>query len=344
MDRLQPDDLDASARALLGQSGFFSTEAWWRTVWRAGVPPGGTALFGRVGHGEATILLPLLRDASGRLAALTTPYTCLYQPMAGPRADLVQAGRALGRAARFGPGLRLDAMDPDWPGLGALLVGARATAVVPLRFDHFGNWHEDVTGLDWPRYLARRPGALREVIRRRLRDADRNAALAFSLVSGTTEVAAGIAAYEAVYARSWKEPEPFPDFNAELMRQTAGGALRLGLLHLGGVPIAAQMWVVQDGVAAVLKLAHDEAHKALSPGTVLTSRMVMHLLGSGGIAALDFGRGDDAYKRLWAGSRRQRIGIMLASPWHPAGATLIARHLAGKLRRSLSQPRGAAGA
>jgi CelD/BcsL family acetyltransferase involved in cellulose biosynthesis len=119
------------------------------------------------------------------------------------------------------------------------------------------------------------------------------------------------------------------------------------------------MWVVHDGVAAVLKLAHDEAHKALSPGTVLTARMVMHLLGTGeastnevstgetsngGVTTLDFGRGDDPYKRLWASARRQRIGVMLASPWHPAGAALIARHLAGRLRRSLPWGRGATAA
>ncbi len=334
MDLLHPEELDAPARALLGQYGFFSTPAWWRTVWAAGVPPGATALFGRTGRGESTVLVPLLRDAAGRFCALTTPYTCLYQPMAGPAADLRAAGRALGRLARATPGLRLDALDPDWPGLPALVAGARAAGLVPLRFDHFGNWRAGVAGLDWPAYLAARPGALRETARRRLRDAGRNAALAMTVVSGADALEAGIGAYEAVYARSWKEPEPFPRFNAEMMRQTAGGALRLGLLHLAGEPIAAQIWVVHQGVAAVLKLAHDEAHKPLSPGTVLTARMVMHLLAHDDVLSLDFGRGDDPYKQLWANERRQRIGVMLATPWHPGGITLLLRHAAGRLRRA----------
>ena len=68
-------------------------------------------------------------------------------------------------------------------------------------------------------------------------------------------------------ATSWKEPEPFPRFNAELMRQAADvGALRLGVLRHEGQAIAVQLWVVHDGEAAVLKLAHDEAFKPISPG------------------------------------------------------------------------------
>ena len=50
MDLLHPEELDAPARALLGQYGFFSTPAWWRTVWAAGVPPGATATRTRYGN------------------------------------------------------------------------------------------------------------------------------------------------------------------------------------------------------------------------------------------------------------------------------------------------------
>ena len=36
----------------------------------------------------------------------------------------------------------------------------RLTQSELLRFDHFGNWHEDVSGLDLSAYLRDRPGAL----------------------------------------------------------------------------------------------------------------------------------------------------------------------------------------
>ena len=60
----------------------------------------------------------------------------------------------------------------------------------------------------------------------------------------------------------------------------------------------------------MLKLAHDEAFKAHSPGTVLTALMLRHLLDQEHVARIDFGRGDDAYKQGWAVERRQqRIGV-----------------------------------
>jgi hypothetical protein len=324
---------DALPAGLLGGSGFFSTAAWWRTVVAAGVPAGAEAVFAVHGDGDGAVLWPLLRRADGGFEALTNPYTCRYQPAAGERADLHGAGRALARLGRGGGVLRLDALDPDWAGLPAVLAGARAGGMAALRFDHFGNWHEAIAGRDWRGYLAGRPGALRETVRRRLRDAERNPALSFAVLEGAREVEGGIAEYEAVYARSWKEPEPFPDFNAELMRQTAReGTLRLSVLRHAGVAIAVQMWIVHDGIAAVLKLAHDEAHKPLSPGTALTAWTLRRLIEGEGVDGIDFGRGDDPYKQLWTSRRRQRIGVVLAAPWHPRGLAVLLRHAGGRLR------------
>ena len=330
------DDLPAAAIGLLGRDGFFSSLAWWRTVWAAGIAPGGTPLFAMSGDGEDGVLFALLRHADGRIEALTNPYTCLYQPGAGPGADLRAAGAALARLGRGGALVRLDALAPEWPGLAPLLAGARARGMIALRFDHFGNWHEATAGLDWRGYLAERPGALRETVRRRLRDAERDGRLSFEVIAAPEAVEAGIGEYEAVYGRSWKEPEPYPRFNAELMRQAARvGALRLGVLRREGEAIAVQLWVVQDGVAAVLKLAHDEAFKPISPGTVLTAWMIRQLLEAERVSSLDFGRGDDAYKQLWTSARRQRIGVVLVNPWRPAGLAMLLRHGAGRLRREV---------
>ena len=341
VDRL--DDLPDAAVRLLGNDGFFSGIAWWRTVWEAGVPAGGTPLFAWSDDRAGGVLFALLRHADGRVEALTNPYTCLYQPSAAPGADLHAAGAALAGLGRAGALVRLDALAPEWPGLAPLLEGARAGGMVPLRFDHFGNWHEATAGLDWRGYLAKRPGALRETVRRRLRDAERDASLGIEVLVAPDAVAAGIGEYAAVYGRSWKEPEPFPRFNAELMRQAAGaGALRLGVLRQAGQAIAVQLWVVLGGVAAVLKLAHDAAFKPFSPGTVLTAWMIRRLLEVERVDSIDFGRGDDPYKQLWTSARRQRIGVVLANPWRQAGLAMLLRHGAGRLRHALKPPPGAA--
>ena len=62
--------------------------------------------------------------------------------------------------------------------------------------------------------------------------------------------------------------------------------------------------------------------------------MIEAILSEGGIERLDFGRGDDPYKQLWASRRAQRIGVVLACPWRPAGAAALARHAAGVVRRA----------
>ncbi len=325
--------LPPEALAQLGRRGLFSSPAWFAVVEQHAIPPG--ARPGYVLAQDGASVMPVLRTGR-RIDALTTPYTCVYTPAAS-------AAEAFGRLCRAGGISRIDAMPAEWEGHAAFLAGLRAAGLVALPFEHFGNWSEDVTGRDWDAYLASRPGALRETIRRRLRQAERRSDARFEILAAPAEMDRAATVYEDVYARSWKEPEPYPDFNVALMRAMADqGALRLGVWSIGETPVAVQLWVVWDGSAIVLKLAHDEAFKAHSPGTVLTALMLRHLLEQARVGRIDFGRGDDAYKRGWASERRQRIGFLLVNPWHPAGAAALLRHAAGRMRRTLvSGRRGA---
>lgn len=324
------------------QRSFHLGRPWFATVLAEAMPADARALFvlcrsGAAADSPPCVLWPLRTRAGGaRLEALSCLYACLYQPLAVPAAtaaELFAAGQAFGRFCRGWSGLRLDALDAGWPGLPPLLAGMRAAGLAVLRFDHFGNWYEPVAGRSWAEYLAARPGALRETIRRRLGQAGRDRRVGLDMIAGSgAALEAGIAAYETVYAQSWKAREPFPGFSAALMRAAAAtGALRLGLLRLDGRPVAVQYWVVAGGVATLLKLAHDEAARARSPGTVLTAAMIRHLLEREQLAELDFGRGDDAYKALWGSRRRQRIGVLLANPRRPAGLLALGRHALGRL-------------
>lgn len=286
------------------------------------------------------MLLPLLRQ-DGRLASLATPYSLSWQPLIAPGAEpaaLRDAGRALGRLFRYRAPVRLDTLPAEAPGLAPLRAGFADAGLHVLAYDHFGNWHEALPpGTGWDAYLAARPPALRTTIGRKLARARRE--LRFEAVAAPgAALEAGIAAYEAVRAASWKPHEPFPDFDGHVMRATAAaGLLRLGILRAAtdGQPVAAQYWVLDRAGrrATVLKLAHAEAARAGSPGTALTAMMIRGLLEDDGVTELDFGRGDDDYKRLWVGERRQRIGLLLACPLHPAGLAALAMHAAGRLRR-----------
>ena len=339
------DDLPDDARALLDQgSGLFGSEPWWRTVTAHAMAPGWTPSFAVCRLADRPIaIVPMQSDAAAphRLAALTTPYTCLFAPSLAPgltTADSESLFLALGRYWRRAAVTRLDALSTDWPFGSALTEGARRAGLAILRFNHFGNWHETLARPDWEAYLAARSGALRETIRRRLRRTERLTGAAFRLYTGEPEAAAGIAAYESVYGRSWKEPEPFPRFNAALIQATARmGLLRLGVWSIDDTPIAAQFWIREGQCATILKLAHDESRKDLSPGTVLTALMIRHLLEREGVTELDFGRGDDPYKQGWVAERRQRVGVLLVNPWRWAGIAEWARHTAGRLAAIVRQ-------
>ena len=338
-----PDALPDGAQALFGADpalGFQSTRAWYDLVGAAAVPAGS-----RPGYllcteaGQPTALFPLLDGADGARTSLTTPYTTLHQPLVAPGLDDAaqrRAFRAFGRACRAWPTVRLEALDAEWAGLPPLLAGLRDAGLVPLRYDHFGNWHEDVAGRGWNGYLAERPGQLRETIRRKTRACERDGRVGIEVVSDPAALGPAIEAYEAVYARSWKEPEPYPAFGPAMMRAAAAaGVLRVGVLRHEGRPVAAQYWTVSAGRAVVLKLAHDEALKPLSPGTVLTAHLIRQLLEHERVDELDFGRGDDDYKRSWAGRRRQRIGLLVANPLRPGGIVALGRTWLGYARRRL---------
>jgi hypothetical protein len=309
---------------------------WFETIAAHAMPDGARPCFALATDAAGPFgMLALERGAAG-WRALSTPYTTLWAPLLGApdpaRAETL--GRRLGALLRGQAVTRLDALAAESPLLAPFSAGLRAGGLAVRRFDHFGNWHEPVAGLDWAAYLAKRPGSLRETVRRKLARVAREKDCRFEVIAGPDRLEPGIAAYEQVYARSWKEPEPFPRFNAALMRALApGGTLRLGLLWRGATPIAAQFWAVAYGRAIVFKLAHDEAHKPLSPGTVLTAMMLRRLLDEEHVSEIDFGRGDDPYKQLWTSRRRMRIGLLAIDARRPAGLAALAADALGRARR-----------
>ncbi|HEX2943379.1 MAG TPA: GNAT family N-acetyltransferase [Rhodopila sp.] len=332
LEALPPDAL-----ALFDRSAeFFGSRLWWSVVLAHAVPKNASPMLAAVRvAGRYVALLPLLQQPGG-WHSLTPPYSCAFTPAVAAGIDADRALIALARFCRSAAVTRLDCLPAEWVGLSPLRTAAVRAGLRPLSFDHFGNWYEDVGGLDWASYLRLRPGALRETVRRRVRKAESLTNLSFDIFTDPADMDRAVAAYESVYRRSWKAAELFPDFNAALIRATAeAGWLRLGILSNGLEPVAAQFWVVRDKQAVVLKLAHDEAFKAHSPGTVLTAFMLRHLLDREHVARIDFGRGDDSYKQGWASSRRQRVGMLLVNPFRLGGLAAWLRHTGGRARTKL---------
>jgi len=135
-------------------------------------------------------------------------------------------------------------------------------------------------------------------------------------------------------------------FMPGLMRLcAAAGALRLGLVWLHGQPIAAQLWMVHGGRAEVYKLAYDEAFKGYSPGTVLTARLMQHVIEHDKVAEVDYLIGDDAYKTSWMSHRRERWGLVAYNQrsltgmvlWHGAQLKRLVKPWVLRLRAAVSR-------
>jgi len=338
--------LPPSAQALLDRAGadnLFTSRLWFENFIESGMAAGSQPLFflltGK--SGDALALLSCQRQASGNpvVASLTSFYSCDFRPLIAQGADGEKTAFALGRAvAAHLAGeaqARFDSLDSTAPMLTPFLAGLSVPGRALLRYAHFGRWSQDVTGLAYGDYLAARDGALRETIRRKGARLTRDGA-SFHIIEGGDDLETGIADYQTIYAESWKEAEPFPDFQPRLMRALAkAGWLRLAICRIGDRPVAAQIWSLTAGRASVLKLAHDKAFDGLSPGTVLTAFAIRSLMEKNPIATLDFGRGDDAYKQAWTTRRTQHIGVLWTSVYRRPGAVI--RHYLGRSARRFLQ-------
>lgn len=145
-----------------------------------------------------------------------------------------------------------------------------------------------------------------------------------------------IADFLAVYAASWKNPEPFPEFIPELCRLAAGqGWLRLGIMRVADQPAAAQLWLVHAGKAYIFKLAYDERYSKYSAGSILTAEMMRRIIDIDHCRAIDFCTGDDAYKKDWMNQRCSLLGLIAFNPRSVRGITAAFRHFGGKLLKRL---------
>lgn len=287
--------------------------------------------------GEPVAALPTVarRDRFGwQTAALGNYYTSLYAPVFGPGsqgADLAPLIRAVRRTRPGAGALVFAPMDPDSHAFRSLRSGLRAAGLVAFDYFCFGNWYLPCDGVAWPGYLASRPSDLRNTLKRKAKKLEADGGT-FEVVADGPDVEAGIAAFGQVYASSWKQPEPYPGFVPGLIETCRRrGWLRLGVVRLGGRPIAAQLWIVAHGRAEIYKLAYDEAFKRYSAGSLLTAHLMRHVLEHDRVAEVDYLIGDDPYKETWMTHRRERRGLIAYDPRRIGGLAGLAVEVAGRI-------------
>jgi Acetyltransferase (GNAT) domain len=321
------DDLDAAAADARGEldrsPSLFDRLGWFRLV-EAHCPPPGRPLVACSRDGARAAWL-FLSDRGGCGQALRCWYSLRFG-LIGDSEGAEPIARALRKRLHR---LEIFPLENPEPLRGAFRRAGWATFVAPAT----ASWRIATDGQDFDAYWAARPGKLRSTAQRKAKAAG----LDIEIHRAFDESA--WAAYESVYAASWKPEEGSPAFLRALAeREGAGGMLRLGIARKDGIPLAAQLWLVEDGTAWIHKLAYREDSKSLSPGTVLSMAMFRAALDEDKVKRIDYGTGDEPYKRDWMGERAtlwRLEAFNLRSPRGLAGAARAA--LSALVRRARSR-------
>jgi CelD/BcsL family acetyltransferase involved in cellulose biosynthesis len=324
----------------------FTAPDWFATLEAACPAPGAEPLLLEATDRHGSTLLAMRRRGHGRVESLSNYYAAQFDPASTDEASAVRHAPLFADwLARQRAGtLRLHPLTPDTAFWRAFTAALKQRGYWVDHYFTFGNWYHPCEGDDWARYLATRPSRLRHTIVRSRRKAAATPGFRMRVLEASAtpeQVAAAVQDFKTVYARSWKKPEPYPSFIGDLCTFAhRRGWLRIGLCHLDGEPVAAQIWLVTAGVASIFKLAYDERHASRGVGTLVSAALSEHVLDIDRVAQIDFLAGDDPYKAEWMARRRERHGIVAFNPLTLTGLADAALHYGARLMRRPSRRDG----
>lgn len=304
--------------------GPFARIGWFKLLEDTGAQP----LVALVRDGEQALALPLIESAGG-LEPLTNWYAFTWSSLVTPGADRDALLETLARdlATRASRVNLTKLADEDVTTFERAF--RRAGWIVLCEADH-ANHVLSLGGRSFAGYLATRPGALRTTLKRKAGKVAVEVLTSFD--------ADAWEAYEQVYGESWKPEEGDPALLRSFAEaEGAAGRLRLGIARHEGAVVAAQFWTVEDGTAYIHKLAHLERARPLSAGTTLSAALFEHVIDRDRVEWVDFGTGDDRYKRDWMEQVRPRWRLTCLRPSSPRNWPALAGALVRKL---VSRPRG----
>ncbi len=248
-----------------------------------------------------------------RIEALANYYTSLFRPLlrkGNEQAILLTLAHALARDAQRFDVVDLHPLPQDEPLYGWMKNALQQAGMLVQPYFCFGNWYLTVDGRSYRQYHDTFPSQLKNTLKRKTKQFEADASTRIRIFTRSEEMDRAIADYEKVYHSSWKVPEPHPQFMPGLIRFCAEqGWLRLGVAYVEAEPVAAQVWIVHDGIAAIYKLAYDENYAKLSAGSILTSKLMEYVIDVDKVREVDYLTGDDGYKKDWMSHRRERWGL-----------------------------------
>ena len=271
----------------------------------------------------------VLARRNGRIESLTNWYSFIWRPSGShDPAALEQIARSLRGCA---PRVVLSPLPDEDDSATTCEAAFRAAGWIVEREPCDHNHVLPINGRSFAQYWEERPGRMRTTLKRKAKKVQVEILTRFD--------GDGWAAYEEIYRHSWKPEEGDPVLLRDFaMAEGVAGHLRLGIARHDGLPVAAQFWTVERGTAYIHKLAHLEEHKPLSAGTTLSAALFEHVIDRDGVELVDFGTGNDPYKRDWMEIDRPRYRLDCLDPRAPAAWPALAKRLARRVAHR--NPRG----
>jgi len=323
------NDLDAIERdagRLLDRSsqpGMFDRLDWFKLA--AHYTLDGDPLVVNANNGSASSWLFL--DRKGSYAAALSNWYCLrFRPVTHgregaqpPIAELAEGLRKAGVSHLF-----VDRLSEDDP-----LPAALRRKGWLVRHEQVNvSWRIDTKDMDFADYWATRPSRLRNSAKRKAR----KAGLRFAFFDRFDDKA--WIDLEQVFDASWKLPEGSPELIRDIVvKEGEAGTLRLGLAYKDDLAVAAQIWIIEHGIATIHKLAYREDVKELSAGTILSVEMFRRALEIDKVDKIDFGIGNDTYKREWMTHSVPMYALSAYYPYSWSGLAGLAKAASRKILR-----------
>ena len=292
----------------------FDRAEWLELLAESGAKP----LIAMASEGDSGAALPLAW-ADGRLQSLANWYNFSWRPLGDQDQKLLQgiASGLRGKSHRvmFSP-------MPDEDGSASRLEEAFRAAGWNVLREHCDHNHIlGVEGRSFADYWVSRPGRMRTTLKRKAKKVEVELLTHFD--------ASAWAEYEAVYENSWKPEEGDPNLLRKFAEQEGlAGRIRLAIARHEGQAVAAQFWSVEGGIAYIHKLSHLEEYKSLSAGTTLSAALFEHVMDTDKVELIDFGTGNDPYKRDWMEEDRPRYRIDCLDPRQPKAWPALAKRMA----------------
>ncbi|MFT4615278.1 MAG: hypothetical protein ACI9NT_002430 [Bacteroidia bacterium] len=219
--------------------------------------------------------------------------------------EYIQSERPTWNAIDFRYLLAADSIEPKFPAV------FEQQGFSVANYFMYENWYVLTCERDFDTYYSGLSSRLRNTIKRKEKKLNKAHEVEIKIhASDYSDLEKATADYVAIYNKSWKNPEPFPDFIPSFISTLSElGILRLGLLYIDGNPAAAQLWINTKNKALIYKLAYDEEYSSHSPGSILSREMFRYAMDIDAVAEIDYGVGSEGYKKDWMDAVRELKGM-----------------------------------